>query len=174
MCKKALLRLIPACALFLGIAAGPVSAGSPVAGPLEVSVQSFTSQVAPGGAGHVGVAVENHSLRLTLHVALRVNIVYADGEQQNLLLDTPIVLQPEAGFVQVAFFPVPQDAAIGTATIRALAVLTFVEGPSSDAFVRPPPAIDQDTFAVVAAIGAGSARQPATPATRADRSAVTR
>lgn len=130
---------------------------APVWGPLEISVQSFTTSAEPGAAGHGGVAVENHSDVLSLQVTLRVNLSYADGSQQNLQLDSPIFLDPDTGFVQDAFFPIPQDAALGTATIRAQAVVINLGDGGTHGLARPSLVADQATFEVVAESVSGGA-----------------
>lgn len=129
--------------------AGPFAqAGGPVAGPLEVSVQSFTQTAAPGSAVHVGIAVENHAERVSIVTEVRMRVVYADGSVQTIQPDAPGVLGPGDGFVQFVFFPVPTDAPMGTATVRFSAVVTQVIGGQPEGLERPLVASDQATFLV--------------------------
>ena len=133
-----------------GLLAPPAVGAGPFAGPLEVSVQSFTQTVTPGGAVHAGIAIENHASRISLAFELRMRVTYADGSEQTILPDNPGVLGPDEGFVQFVFFPVPTDAPLGTATVRFSAVVTQVSGGQPEGLERPLVAVDQATFEVVA------------------------
>src|SRR5688572_30580762 len=107
--SKHLVSAILSVAFMFGVLSR-ASAQGPVAGPLEVSLQSFSGSVTPGEIGQVGFAVENHATRLSIEVAVRLTITYSDGTLQTIVPDNPGVLGPGEGFVQFLFFPVPGDA----------------------------------------------------------------
>src|SRR5262245_14813397 len=91
----------------------------PVAGPIEVFVNALTASAEPGGFEDAEIDVVNSS-GSEVRVVIRASITYADGTKQKLQLGGPQLIPPNGALVLIPFFPVPSDAALGTATIQGI------------------------------------------------------
>jgi hypothetical protein len=149
---------IGACCVALGLSTYGAAGGGrasigppdldPTAGPIEVFATAGSDEVAPGGVFSLDVAIVNHSDTLTVRVVLLGEIEYASGQRQHLFLDSPHVLGPKGAVVMLGFAVVPDSAALGTATLSAIAIATSIPGAGpthSDVFI----ARDSDSFDVV-------------------------
>jgi hypothetical protein len=144
--------LVPqAMGLVLVVLATALPASAQVAGPIEVSTNSFHATYPQGGFTDLGCETLNQTSDATVAVLIEGSVTYADGTTRRILGPTPATLEPGDATILFIASIIPLDAPLGDAVFECRVRVTAIRGGTNHGdYTNPLVAADTSPFEIIA------------------------